>query len=123
MIPVSGFFSGSSCDSSLRLASGFSGGCGLSIFSCSGFSSFFAGLTSAAWGIGICAGACAGWVIVVFGCVSSGMPLNVSNEPIHPIIPRYMMCMTVTMSGARAWLKAATRSCEASMLMSSERSQ
>ena len=102
---------------------GFAGGCGFSISSCLGFSfaftSVFAGFAPV---IGM-AGAGVGCATVLFGCVRSGMPLSVRSEPIHPIMPRYIMCMQVATSGAKAWPKAATRSCVPSMLISSERSQ
>lgn len=112
-------FSGSFFGSSL----GFSVVCGLSISSCLGFSfafsSFFAGFASAIGLVGVGVGCAA----VIFGCVRSGMPLSVRSEPIHPIMPRYIMCMQVATSGGKAWPKAATRSCVLIMLMSFERSQ
>jgi len=128
VISGSGFFSGSFFGSSLGLASGFSGGCGFSIFSCFGFSfafsSFFTGFSGVATGtVAACAGVGVGCAAGIFGCVRSGMPLSVRSEPIHPIMPRYITCMHVATSGASASPKAATRSCEGIKLISFDKSQ
>jgi len=46
----------------------------------------------------------------LLSCVTSCTPLTVSTEPIHPMMPRYMIRMHVTIKGANASPKTDTRS-------------
>jgi len=48
-------------------------------------------------------------------CVTSCTPLIVSREPIYPIMPRYMIRMHVSISGAKAVPKTVTKSGDPAM--------
>ena len=48
-------------------------------------------------------------------CVTSCIPRVVSNEPIHPMTPRYIIRMDAPIRGAKALPKASMRSDDAVM--------
>jgi len=77
-------------------------GLGFGVFTVSGIIGLVSGLIS---GFASC-----------FSCVTSCTPLIVSREPIHPIMPRYMMRMHASINGAKAVPKTVTRSGDPAMV-------